>query len=385
MGKRSSYQTDIYIDSITGSAAAVLVCGISTQYLSSRQPEFQVCSEILAWIILPVLYKTLGSRKLPADTLVTALQRSKPPTSRVSLWAASICITAYYVLAVEAKTSTFLPALLPLILLAHKHPLCNHMDPPTAQPGLLSSLFLPLTNTFWGTTFVALFAVASIKPKWRFEISDILSIMSVAALLVVYVTLTSRPKPVTANRNCGIPGPFDIEDAIVPLSSRVVIVMVIMFAVQSLAFGLPRYSLTAVLVLGLSKASAWYFGIQTVCGGASRNFCPYILILLTGTTILLAHYCRHRNIHYRVHTGSIHAILGCSGFFTGRSIVAYPRPDDTHASQAQQIQIAACALVFLSRSSHSLPEQHPGHQTCPIVISTYESTAASRPDFDANC
>lgn len=51
--------------------------------------------------------------------------------------------------------------------------------------------------------------------------------------------------------------------------------MVIVLAAQSLAFGLPRYNLTAVLVLGLTKAFSWYFGIQTVCGGLDRQSCEY--------------------------------------------------------------------------------------------------------------
>lgn len=56
----------------------------------------------------------------------------------------------------------------------------------------------------------------------------------------------------------------DIEDAILPLSMRVVVVLVFALGMETVIFGLPRSSIAPTLILGLAKALSWYFTICTV-------------------------------------------------------------------------------------------------------------------------
>ncbi|KAK4233695.1 hypothetical protein C8A03DRAFT_19270 [Achaetomium macrosporum] len=160
------------------------------------------------------------------------------------------------------------PALTPLLLVAEKQ-----LQPelrtwrPSDTPAL-SYLF----GTVSGTAIVALFAILAL-PGWR--LSELaLSIFPVAALFMVYVafiprTVESRFLPY-----------LDVDEDIVQVSNRVVVILVAALGVELMAFGVPRIIDLAIpmLLLGLAKASAWYFTFQTArhtswcIAGAIRGF-----------------------------------------------------------------------------------------------------------------
>lgn len=119
------------------------------------------------------------------------------------------------------------------------------------------SVFSPLITTARGTFLAALFAVLTLS-NWDL-LKSALSIVPVAALLLIYIALTPRgPK---GERLL----PFvDLEDAIVPLAVRTVVILVITMGIYSFKLGFPRGGIGLTILLGLTKAVTWYFMVQTV-------------------------------------------------------------------------------------------------------------------------
>ncbi|KMP07830.1 capsule protein [Coccidioides immitis RMSCC 2394] len=221
------------IDPATRSAGAALLCAITRQYLFSRQSE--LCSEILAWLILPIVFKITSSPRINKFFGAAApCNFEAQPTSAASL-------------SIVTK-----PALTPLLLLVQKY-LGSELRPPRTSN---SRFFHPFVNTILGTTLAASFFIF-ILSDWNLR-GHALSIIPVAALLVVYTTLTPR----TDKSSRYLPS-FDIEATIIRLSLRVVVVLGLALVVEILAFDLPRSTVVAISALGLAKALFWYFIIQT--------------------------------------------------------------------------------------------------------------------------
>lgn len=128
-------------------------------------------------------------------------------------------------------------------------------------------------TTVWGTALVALLAIGALS-DWDF-VGHAFSAIPVTALLVVYLTLTPR------YQFCR---PFDIESAIHPLSWRAVSLLLFIIGVETITFGLPSSGIVATLVLGLSKASTWYFLVQSVCQTSQVDLMLIIrrLVILPG-------------------------------------------------------------------------------------------------------
>jgi hypothetical protein len=119
---------------------------------------------------------------------------------------------------------------------------------------------LPLANTVWGTTLVALVAVFA-QSDWDIGMLA-LSILPVAALLVAYLALIPR----TDEEGHRFLPHIDIEEDGVPLSLRVAVLLLAALGVQTFAFGLPSPSLVIpAFSSGLAKGLCWYFTIQIVC------------------------------------------------------------------------------------------------------------------------
>jgi hypothetical protein len=115
-----------------------------------------------------------------------------------------------------------------------------------------------LFGTVSGTAIIALLVVLAL-PGWTiWEL--VLSILPVAALSVVYAAFIPR-----SVESRFLPY-LDVDEDIVQLSNRVVVISVAALSVQIISFGVPRLIDLAIptIVLGLAKASAWYFTIQTV-------------------------------------------------------------------------------------------------------------------------
>ncbi|QVM08440.1 F-actin-capping protein subunit beta [Coccidioides posadasii str. Silveira] len=239
------------IDPATRSAGAALLCAITRQYLFSRQSE--LCSEILAWLILPIVFKITSSPRINKFFAAAPCNFEAQPTSAASLSIVTVGLVAFCLSTAGNGKSEFLkPALTPLLLLVQKY-LGSELRPPRTSN---SRFFHPFVNTILGTTFAASFFIF-ILSDWNLR-GHALSIIPVAALLVVYTTLTPR----TDKSSRYLPS-FDIEGTIIPLSLRVVVVLGLALVVEILAFDLPRSTVVAISALGLAKALFWYFIIQT--------------------------------------------------------------------------------------------------------------------------
>lgn len=109
-----------------------------------------------------------------------------------------------------------------------------------------------------GSTLTAIFAIVTLLGGDLRGIS--LCIISVAALLVVYIAILPRTSPDSYDR------PFshlDVDYA--SLSLRVVILLVVALGLQAAIFSAPKGKVIPVFLLGLSKSLAWYYTIQAVC------------------------------------------------------------------------------------------------------------------------
>lgn len=267
--------TSIKGDHVTRSAGMAVLCSILTRHLSDRRPELQPLSETLCWIILPIVFKIVAARtdgnyrQEKADVIGWDASK-RLPASTLSLWVVALCFVTYWFFAAENALVAFLPALTPLLLVSQNHLIWHDADVPGTPPPS-SRVFLYIFNTVWGGALVALFSILTLKSDWHIRASDALSLVPVAALLVAYITLDPRPR--ISNRYYRFLPPFDVEDALLPLSLRVTLVLGIVLGVETLAFGFPVYS-TYILALALTKALSWYFTIQTVriSPGAYNSF-----------------------------------------------------------------------------------------------------------------
>jgi hypothetical protein len=270
-------------DLATGSAGMALLCSILNHYLSDRRPDPQPLSETLCWIILPLVFKIAGARregKYPKQEKQDAINLNPTKKSVISprsLWVVSFCLVIYWVFAAENALVAFVPALAPLLLFCQKHLLRHDTEIPSASPPA-SQAFSYLCNTVWGSALVALFSIYTLKSDWHIRASDLLLIVPVAALLVCFFTLDLRPR--ISNNYYRLLPPFDFEDAVNPLSLRVLCFLVIALGFESLAFGSPVFS-SYTPALALTKALFWYFTTQAVCTAFrdSRIFLVLILFM----------------------------------------------------------------------------------------------------------
>ncbi|KAK2855667.1 hypothetical protein FQN49_004965 [Arthroderma sp. PD_2] len=237
---------------VTSSAGAALLCSVLTQYLSSRRVE--LCSEVLCWSILPVVFKVAGrpggSKSSRAGPFSYPQAQS---SSAASLWIAALGIVTFCLFKAETGMVGFFPALTPLLLVAQRYLGSSTRTSAESE----SWLFSPLANTVWGTSLAASIFIFVLS-DWDFK-GHALSAIPVLTLLGVYVTF--MPKTDKSSRY--LPS-VDIEDAVRPLSLRVVLLLLIALGVEIATFGFPTGGILVTLILGQTKALSWYFIIQTV-------------------------------------------------------------------------------------------------------------------------
>ncbi|RMJ23393.1 Glycosyltransferase family 90 protein [Aspergillus sp. HF37] len=241
------------IDAVTRSAGAALLCSILTECLSSRQSELY--SETLAWAMLPMVFTI--ARRNASNLSVPAPENTRPASA--SLWTVAFGVAAFCLFKAENGTVALSPALTPLLLVVQRY-LVSEIPGSTMPDSLL---FSRLASTVLGTSLTSLFVIASLS-GWDLR-GYSLSIIPVAALLIVYVALTPR----TARSNDPLP-PFDIEHAAGSLSRRLVVVFLIVLGVESVAFGLPRSNPLVTILQGLAKSLTWYFTVQTARNSSWR-------------------------------------------------------------------------------------------------------------------
>lgn len=251
---------------ITRSAGAALLCSALTRRLSDLQPELEPLSETLCWIILAILFRnaagrTGGQYRQEKEDVICWHNLKRSPASTLSLWVIALCLVTHWFFAAENALIAFLPTLTPLLLVYQNHLVWHDADATGASPPT-SQVFFYLSNTVLGGSLVALFSILTLKSDWHIRASDALSLVPVAALLAVYIALEPRPR--LSNKYYRFIPSFDLEDALLPLSIRVALVLVTVLGLETRALGYPVSS-AYTLVVALTKALSWYFAIQTVC------------------------------------------------------------------------------------------------------------------------
>ncbi|KAH7121458.1 hypothetical protein EDB81DRAFT_813991 [Dactylonectria macrodidyma] len=238
------------VDPATGSAGAALLCTILTQCLSSRPSE--LTSEVLSWSLLPILFKSTRPSDLHTiPKTASPINLTSSSTSTRSLWIIAAGITASSVCNTESNVVAYLPALTPLLLVTHKH-LGSKLYTSTASD---SWIFLPLVDSAWGTGVVACFASLTLL-NWDVW-GSALAIIPFISLLIIYTILLPRN-----SKSSAVLPLVDIQDAIVPLSLRVVVTLALALGAHTFFLGFPTSSIMPTISLGLAKALSWYFATQ---------------------------------------------------------------------------------------------------------------------------
>ncbi|KAI0012689.1 hypothetical protein F4779DRAFT_614410 [Xylariaceae sp. FL0662B] len=217
-----------HIDLVTRSAGAALLCSVLTQRLSSAQSE--LFSEMLCWIVLPIVFRIARRPDADVDKFSKAIAPGRPMNQRAStasLWAVALSIATFCIFKAETGMVVgFFPALTPLLLVVQRY--LGTLGPELRTSARSESLFSPFINTVWGTVLAASFLIVTLT-DWDLP-RYVLSTIPVAALLVAYVTLTPR-----LSRSSRYLPYFDIEDVIVPFSLRLVVVLIVTMAMETVA------------------------------------------------------------------------------------------------------------------------------------------------------
>lgn len=82
-------------DHVTKSVGAAFVCALSKQYLYSGEAE--LCSEVICWLVLPVLLKTSirnDIETIPIPTCSSKTRRHLDASSSYTTWLVAILILA---------------------------------------------------------------------------------------------------------------------------------------------------------------------------------------------------------------------------------------------------------------------------------------------------
>ncbi|KAH8734488.1 hypothetical protein BGZ61DRAFT_442622 [Ilyonectria robusta] len=328
------------IDPVTRSAGAAVACSVLTHCLSSRRSELG--SEMIGWILLPVLCNI--ARQSNDNTIPRAVAPSgyspTQSTSTRSLWIAAISILAFCLCRAENIMVAYLPAFTPLLLIAQKY-----FDPKFLAPRPTDSwLFSAYTNTVWGITSAALFAILALS-NWDLRASS-LSIIPVAVSLLVCVALLPRSKKNSQFLPLG-----NIEDSIRPLSFRIVPLFTLVLCVQAVWFGFSGVHVASTLFLGAAKALSWYFTTRMAL------YAPWCIIPIIATF----------------------------------SIVSTRNPF-TQSSEAHAVSHIIAAFLVLGQAIHLLPKQAKAKSTLwafyliplvPYLANTFMimSAQASAPNF----
>ncbi|KUJ23249.1 glycosyltransferase family 90 protein [Mollisia scopiformis] len=234
------------IGQVTAAAGGAISCTVLVRRLSSQQSE--TSSELLCWVILPFLSRIKASRDINTNSRAASPSIAEPHhASSRSLWVVAACLTVASCFQAEIGTIGLLPALTPLLLIAEKQSWCPIRSPRLSDLGQSSSFI-------WGTAFVASLAVLTAPD--RDSLGLILSVVPLACLVLVYIAFTPRSESTPY-----LPR-IDIEEAILTLSNRVVVFLILALSLQMFAFGLSSTGIMSMLLLGFTKAFSWYFMIR---------------------------------------------------------------------------------------------------------------------------
>ncbi|EFQ98609.1 hypothetical protein MGYG_01633 [Nannizzia gypsea CBS 118893] len=257
---------------VTRWTAAALLSSALVQRLAAGRVE--LCSEILCWLLLPTLSRAAAAaaarrpqgapaRSSRAGPLSLRDSPQRHAGSALSLWVAALCIVLSCLSRAEIRLLAFFPALTPSLLAVQRHFGSSYSSVASASASTSASasysswLFYSLANTLWGTSLVALLFILTLS-DWDFR-GHALSALPVLALLGVY--LTFMPKSERRKKVSLLPD-VNIEDAVVPVSLRVVPLLLVSLGVEVALFGFPSGGAILTLMLGCAKSLSWYSIIQ---------------------------------------------------------------------------------------------------------------------------
>ncbi|KAK0387640.1 hypothetical protein NLU13_3885 [Sarocladium strictum] len=243
------------------SAFIAVLCTTLSHYLSTRQSELY--SEVICWATLPVLFR-FGKRFEPSFPAKESFQAKNfaihqgfPTASQQGsvssqpsgpLWVITLGVTVVTIYKTEVPSIELYPLLTPLFWSFQTiyAPIRPKLE--ASEPGILSTIH----DTLFGTTLVAVFSVVAL-PNCTLD-RVVLSIVPTFALLLIYVSLSPTDK-----RGKRLIPSVAFEDAVEPISQRIVPTLLGVLGVQILVFGFPRSQLIPTVALGIVKATSWYF------------------------------------------------------------------------------------------------------------------------------
>ncbi|KAK4038195.1 glycosyltransferase [Parachaetomium inaequale] len=227
--------TTATVDPVVGAAGAAGLCAVGVHWLSSSSAggvsqSAEVGSEVVCWGVLPFLVagvrrwggahqdRARGERGGSGSGLeagVGLLGGDGGGGKAASSWSVGVVAVGVVVAAcytAEVGEVGLFPVLTPLLLVADRK---LRSEAQRSEPGIAA-----LANTVWGTASVALVACLALLSWSLLELA--LLTVPVAALLVVYIALI--PRAVAGPRL--LPLVPDLEDAILSLSGKVVVLLV---------------------------------------------------------------------------------------------------------------------------------------------------------------
>lgn len=176
---------------------------------------------------------------------------------------------------------------------------------------------------------------------------------------------------------------LELEDAIRPLSLRIVGLLIILQFFDIWAFGFPRIDGVLTVFLGLAKAFSLYFAVQTV-----RSVLTNALVTCLKRRLTLTSFTDKTNTGVMANrNGNSHVWLGCNQKPVRRTFrhsspcerCCFPSfTGSNHLHAAEAHKAASPSLGLCSCSPHAIPSQHGRHQSCR-VYSTATGSSAPRP------
>lgn len=237
------------VDPVVGSAAGAILFTTLTQYYPARRLE--LCSEIVCWAVLPILFWHFQSSSshptLPVGHSHDPKKQDRTTYhTKISQWLVAAGIAAATFYRAETNIIGFYPALTPLLIAVYAYfsSQTKYSDPQIQSP---------LTNTVWGDALTAIPIVLSLSNGDLLR--SLVSIILVVSLLVVFSLLAPGYK-------FRLPS-VDIATCIEEISFRTACLLVVSIAAQIFILGPPTSDFVTVLLSGSFKAAAWFFTIQT--------------------------------------------------------------------------------------------------------------------------
>ncbi|KAI5460771.1 hypothetical protein BGZ63DRAFT_357798 [Mariannaea sp. PMI_226] len=241
------------LDSLSSTSPATATALLLTVVTHSFGRDQELYSEVLCWILLPVIFKARLFDYDPEDCRAIPLTHNKTRCGRaLSLWAVAGCVAIVSFCRAEGDSFKLMPALTPLLLTAQKS-----WEPRAHKQEQSSFSFLShLATHDRSTALIAAFSILTLS-NWDHH-GLVFSVIAIATSFVVYAAFLNG----TRNKSLW-PGLPDFESCIAPLSYRVTFILLAGLAIRISIFSVPRSSILQVSILGFAKALYWCFTART--------------------------------------------------------------------------------------------------------------------------